>query len=99
MKSRLKNIKRAVLIWTLTRLLRALIQYFFADLFYGYIFVAKEVKKKGNSNLYIPMLTILVFIVVDIWPMWHVLDGSFVDILLTKKELMYYKDITEPMLP
>lgn len=93
----------ALLIWTLTRLSRAAIQYWDNDLFYGYIIAAKaaDPKKKtqvNNKNLYLPMFTISIFCLVEIWPIWHVLDSGFIQTFLDQKYVKRINDLTEPLL-
>jgi len=39
-------------------------------------------KEDGGVNLAAPMTLIVIFLVVEIWPIWLVLDGNFVDIFL-----------------
>lgn len=49
-------------------------------------------------NLVVPMMIILIFIVVEIWPIWHVLDGDFIDFLLKPDYLLQSKDIIEGLI-
>ena len=49
-------------------------------------------------NLVVPMMLILIFLVVEIWPIWHVLDGDFIDFLLKPDYLLQSKDIIEGLI-
>jgi hypothetical protein len=44
------------------------------------------------------MSLILIFLVVEIWPIWIVLDGNFVDIFLKVSVLIEQKDLKAPLL-
>jgi len=39
------------------------------------------------------MLLIVIFLVVEIWPIWVVLDGNFIDIFLKFEVLIEQKDL------
>jgi hypothetical protein len=43
-----------------------------------------DISQYNNSgaSLVIPMSLIVIFIFVEIWPIWYVLDGNFIDIFL-----------------
>ena len=44
------------------------------------------------------MLTIVIFCIVELWPVWYVLDGSFVDIFFREDVLINKKGINVPLL-
>lgn len=39
------------------------------------------------------MMLIVIFLVVEIWPMWVVLDGNFIDIFIKYSVLIEQKDL------
>lgn len=43
-------------------------------------------------------MMITVFCLVEIWPIWHVLDGGFVDMFIDHAQLSKEKDIREHLL-
>jgi len=47
-----------------------------------YLSKSKQLDLTDTTILIIPMLLIVIFLVVEIWPIWVVLDGNFVDIFL-----------------
>lgn len=44
------------------------------------------------------MMLIVIFLVVEIWPMWVVLDGNFIDIFIKYQVLIEQKDLRAPLL-
>ena len=44
------------------------------------------------------MLLIVIFLIVEIWPIWVILDGNFVDIFLKYSVLIEQKDLKAPLL-
>lgn len=44
------------------------------------------------------MFIIVMFLIVEVWPLWHVLDGNFIDIFLKYKVLLEQKDLLSPLL-
>lgn len=44
------------------------------------------------------MLIIVMFLIVEIWPLWLVLDGNFTDIFLKYSVLLEQKDLLSPLL-
>jgi len=65
--------------------------------------VTHIVKESGinlddGALLIIPMLLIVLFLVVEIWPIWIVLDGNFIDIFLKYQVLIEQKDLMTPLM-
>jgi len=65
--------------------------------------VTHIVKENGinlddGALLIIPMLLIVLFLVVEIWPIWIVLDGNFIDIFLKYQVLIEQKDLMTPLM-
>ena len=92
-RSRLKTINVAVMIWSLTRITRAVTSLWDLDLFLVVMFDLPKkagadpaVSTSGDSGpilqLFVPMIMIVIFCTVELWPIWHVLDGNFVDVFL-----------------
>ena len=54
--------------------------------------------KGGSPNLAAPMTLIVIFLVVEIWPIWLAHDGNFVDIFLKYDVLIEQKDLRAPLL-
>lgn len=94
-KSRLKKMNMGVIIWSTTRLTRAVTSIWDQDIFIGGmtdITGSKTHELSTNSigkttthnsnNIGMSMLMIVIFCVVELWPIWYVLDGNFVDIFL-----------------
>lgn len=52
----------------------------------------------SSAVLIIPMVLILIFLIVEIWPIWVVLDGNFVDIFLKVSVIIEQKDLKAPLL-
>ena len=44
------------------------------------------------------MITIVIFCLVELWPIWYVLDGSFIDIFFREEVLIDSKGINVPLL-
>lgn len=44
------------------------------------------------------MVLIVIFLVVEIWPIWVVLDGNFVDIFIKYEVIIEQKDLKAPLL-
>jgi hypothetical protein len=38
------------------------------------------------------------FLIVEVWPLWYVLDGNFIDIFLKYRVLLEQKDLLSPLL-
>jgi hypothetical protein len=38
------------------------------------------------------------FLIVELWPLWFVLDGNFIDIFLKYRVLLEQKDLLSPLL-
>ena len=92
-KSRLKKLHVAVIIWSITRFARAVTSLWDINLLFGMMVNISDpngVKESNHKDMYtndttiliIPMLLIVIFLVVEIWPIWVILDGNFVDIFL-----------------
>ena len=103
-KTRLKKLNMAVILWSMTRYLRAITSLWDANLFFGMMFemdseqwqkhtdgttdsnddLKPSVSQNNSSgaSLIIPMSLIVIFVFVEIWPIWYVLDGNFIDIFL-----------------
>ena len=88
-RARLLLLKNAVSIWSATRMTRAIISFWDNNLVYGLLAHSvnasskhKSADKDSNHSLYVPMLTIVIFCVVELCPIWYVLDGSFVDVFI-----------------
>ena len=66
----------------------------------GKIYFGKDVQRPigDPQNLVVPMLLIVIFVIVEIWPIWHVLDNHFIDFLLEPEYLLHSKDIVEGLL-
>lgn len=109
-KSRLKMIQWAVSVWSVTRLVRAISSIWDIEMLFGMMLelndkesLDAQISKNGlemeNSKvLIVPMLLIVIFLVVEIWPIWVVLDGNFVDIFLKYQVLIEEKDLRIPLL-
>ena len=57
--------------------------------------------KNNTAILVTPMCLIVLFFLVEIWPIWYVLDGNFVDNFLRPDVLIEQKDLgnlTTPLL-
>ena len=52
----------------------------------------------GSPSLAPPMTLIVIFLVVEIWPIWLAHDGNFVDIFLKYDVLIEQKDLRAPLL-
>jgi hypothetical protein len=50
------------------------------------------------AMIVIPMMLIVIFLVVEIWPIWVVLDGNFIDIFIKYSVLIEQKDLRAPLL-
>jgi len=44
------------------------------------------------------MFIIVMFMIVEVWPLWYVLDGNFIDIFLKYRVLLEQKDLLSPLL-
>lgn len=44
------------------------------------------------------MFIIVMFLIVEVWPLWYVLDGNFIDIFLKYRVLLEQKDLLSPLL-
>ncbi len=44
------------------------------------------------------MYIIVMFLIVEVWPLWYVLDGNFIDIFLKYRVLLEQKDLFSPLL-
>ncbi len=44
------------------------------------------------------MYIIVMFLIVEVWPLWYVLDGNFIDIFLKYRVLLEQKDLLSPLL-
>lgn len=108
-RSRLKKINVAVMIWSLTRITRAVTSLWDLDLFLVVMFglptkagLGSEVSTSAEAGpvlqLFVPMIMIVIFCTVELWPIWHVLDGNFVDVFLKQSVLMDEKDLKTPIL-
>jgi len=55
-------------------------------------------KEEEQAVLIVPMVLILIFLIVEIWPIWVVLDGNFVDIFVKYSVIIEQKDLKAPLL-
>lgn len=96
-KSKLAKLLMAVLVWSFARLIRGITSIWDIELLFGMMFeihtVPEVEERKDTSVLFIPMALIVMFLVVEIWPIWVVLDGGFVDIFLKQSVLIEQKDL------
>lgn len=104
-KSRLKKLQTASIIWSCTRFARAITSLWDINLLFGMMInisqssTSKDQKVTDSSAvLIIPMVLILIFLIVEIWPIWVVLDGNFVDIFLKVSVIIEQKDLKAPLL-
>ena len=108
-KSRLRKINIAVLIWSLTRITRAVTSLWDINFFFLMMFdlnfnkgVRAQPPAAAESGpvlqLFVPMIMIVIFCTVELWPIWYVLDGNFVDVFLKQSVLMDEKDLKTPIL-
>ena len=114
-KSRFKKLHFAVLIWSFTRLARAISSIWDINILFGMMLEIKTSGKnevhnhqldiqqiKNNTAILVtPMCLIVLFFLVEIWPIWYVLDGNFVDNFLRPDVLIEQKDLgnlTTPLL-
>ena len=58
----------------------------------------EEVHSEHQPNFMVPMSLIVIFLVVEIWPIFFVNDGNFVDIFLKYSVLIQQKDLVAPLL-
>jgi hypothetical protein len=68
----------------MTRYLKAITSLWDANLFFGLMFEVDsgEADVPKMTQMMVPMLLIVIFVFVEIWPIWYVLDGNFIDIFL-----------------
>ena len=88
-------------IWSATRVTRAVISFWDNNLVYGLLDGGskhKSADKGADHSLYVPMLTVVIFCVVELCPIWYVLDGSFVDVFICEELLIKNKGIYIPLL-
>lgn len=104
-KSRLKKMNLAVMIWSMTRITRAITSLWDQDIFLGGITSITGNKESTDSaavnssnSILMAMLMIVIFCTVELWPIWYVLDGNFVDIFLKQSVLIDDKDLNTPFL-
>ena len=111
-KSRMKKLHMAVWVWSITRFMRAVTSLWDINLLFGMMInisdptgskskaldKAKQLDLNDTTILIIPMLLIVIFLVVEIWPIWVILDGNFVDIFLKYSVLIEQKDLQAPLL-
>lgn len=106
-KSRLKKMNMAVMIWSITRLTRAVTSIWDQDIFIGGMTDITgrrnhqmSTGKSGESSntILMSMLMIVIFCTVELWPIWYVLDGNFVDIFLKREFIIDEKDLNTPFL-
>ena len=106
-KKRLKKLNNAIFVWTLGRFLRAISSLWDTKALMEMMIELrqtdthkKEIKDSGSvtdeKGLIVPMLLIVCYILVEIIPIWTVLDGNFVDIFLKFDILV--KDLIAPLL-
>ena len=88
---KLKLLQIALLIWSLSRVLRAVGGIYESTLFYGMLLGLED----QNHNTYlIPMMLIVMFLLIEIAPFMFVLDPSFMDIFVLKP---FPESLTEPL--
>jgi len=79
------------LIWSLSRVLRAVGGIYEAKLFYGMLLGLED--QQHNTYL-IPMMLIVMFLLIEIAPFMFVLDPSFMEIFVLKP---FPESLTEPL--
>ena len=100
-KSRFKFMHWAISVWSITRIARAFAGFWDISILFGMILDTKSSGAliQGDTAVFIiPMLIIVIFLVVEIWPIWVVIDGNFVDIFLKQSVLIEQKDLMTPLL-
>ena len=109
-KSRLKKLQWAVAIWTVMRLGRAVTSIWDINILFGmmiditqnspekFLDYHKDINIDDSTILVLPMLLIVIFLLFEIWPIWVVLDGNFIDIFLKQSVLIVQKDLMSPLL-
>jgi len=109
-KWRLKKLNCAVFIWTFARLLRAVSSLWDTKALIGMMIelqdkrhelhenASKAHSSDESQNLIIPMMVIVCYVIVEIVPIWTVLDGNFIDIFLKFDVLIEQKDLIAPLL-
>ena len=104
-KCRLKKLQTASIIWSITRFFRAVTSLWDINLLFGMMINISsastdmsKMKEQESAVLIIPMILIVIFLIVEIWPIWVVLDGNFVDIFLKYSVIIEQKDLKAPLL-
>ena len=67
-----------------------------AQTFHGDSATMRDIEEK--VSLIIPMSLIVIFMLVEIWPIFYTLDGNFVDIFLKYTALIEQKDLIAPLM-
>lgn len=105
-KSRLRKLQTASIIWSITRFFRAVTSLWDINLLFGMMINissssttnASKLQEQESAVLIVPMILIVIFLIVEIWPIWVVLDGNFVDIFLKYSVIIEQKDLKAPLL-
>ncbi|CDW81984.1 protein kinase [Stylonychia lemnae] len=88
---KLKLLQIAMLIWSITRVIRGTCGIFESRLFYGMIL---GLKNQDYNTYFIPMMIIVLFLVIEIGPFMFVLDWHFMEIFTMKA---FPQTTTEPL--
>lgn len=78
---KLKSLQFASFIWSTSRIARAMGGLYESRLFYGMIL---GLKNEDYNTYFIPMLLIVVFLLIEVFPFLFVLDWSFMEIFTMK---------------
>lgn len=88
---KLRSLQFATLLWSMSRIARAMGGFYESRLFYGMIL---GLKNEDYNTHFIPMLLIVVFLLIEILPFMYVLDWSFMEIFTMKA---FPQATTEPL--
>jgi len=84
---RIRKMGYALVFWTLTRFLRGVWGLFDNEFYYGLL---NGLSKMKSSDLFVPMILIGLFVVIEVLPFLFVLDWGFMEMFVEKNRNSFY---------
>ena len=89
---KIKKTTGVVLIWTVARYLRATWGIFDSEFYNG---ILVDLSKYKSSDLLIPMIIILIYIIVEVGPFLIVLDWGFMELFTLETSVLHLADTSD----
>lgn len=80
-----------MVVWSIARVMRAVGGMYESNLFYGMLL---GLSSQNENTFFIPMMVIVVFLIIEIFPFMFVLDWHFMEIFIMKA---FPSSLSEPL--